>query len=1169
MQLKKIKLAGFKSFVDPTTLVLPSPLVGIVGPNGCGKSNVIDAVRWVMGESSAKHLRGDALADVIFNGSSTRKPVGQATIELVFDNSSGRLGGQYANYNEISIKRELARDGQSVYFLNGTRCRRRDIADVFLGTGLGARSYAIIEQGTISRLIEAKPEELRNFLEEAAGISKYKERRRETENRIRDTRENLSRIGDLIGELERRLQTLQRQAKTAERYRELKQEERLVKGQLLALKSRNLEAETEEKSRAIAVQENAVEKEIAGLRSIETGIEKQRVAQVEANEEFNRIQGEFYSLGSDIARHEQSIQHAREKQQQNRDDLAAVERARAESLQHREQDGAQIAELRQVLAASEPERVAKEDAERTSGAALAAAEQAMGEWQSGWDAYNGRVAEQRRASEVERTRIQHLEERLHGLRERLLRLQGEEQGLATETVAEENAALGDQLGEVSAAIEGMRQELAALVAQLGQQREANAAAAGELERERARLQELQREHASLEALQKVALGKQEAGVAHWLEAQGLGDVRRLAEDIQVDTGWERAVETVLGLNLEAVRVPSLDAIAGRIGGLEQGVLTVFDAGAAASVRTGSLAPALLDKVRAPWPLDSILGGVYAVDGVSQAMALRARLAPHESLITREGVWIGHDWLRVVNAPDEKTGVLSREQELRDIARSLATATARVGELEQRLHGGNTRIAGFDQGRDGLQRRLDGAIQQQAELRAQISRRDASLEQIRRRRERLGVEIEESRAQSARDGDGLTGARARLEGVLAEGQGQEEEQARLLQRRDELRAQLEASRTQAVRDREAAREIAVRIESARSRLSTLDAGLERVERQLAQFDAQRGELEAALAASAGPIETMKVELDRLLEQRLQVESRLAVARKAVEGCDYALRELDSRRNAVEQQVRDQRDALERLRMLRQELAVRHQTLLEQLAESGQELAALLAEMPPEASEGAWQGRLEELAQRIERIGPINLAAIDEFAEQSERKAYLDAQSADLNEALTTLENAIRKIDNETRMRFKETFDQVNEQMGRIYPKLFGGGTAQLEMTSDDLLEAGVAVMARPPGKRNANIHQLSGGEKALTAAALVFAMFELNPAPFCILDEVDAPLDDVNAARLCQLVREMSDRVQFVFITHNKITMELANQLVGVTMHEPGVSRLVAVDVEQAVAMATA
>ncbi|MCC6303284.1 MAG: chromosome segregation protein SMC [Gammaproteobacteria bacterium] len=1169
MQLKKIKLAGFKSFVDPTTLALPSQLVGIVGPNGCGKSNVIDAVRWVMGESSAKHLRGDSLADVIFNGSSSRKPVGQATIELVFDNSAGRLGGQYANYNEISVKRELSRDGQSVYFLNNTRCRRRDITDVFLGTGLGARSYAIIEQGTISRLIEAKPEELRNFLEEAAGISKYKERRRETENRIRDTRENLNRIGDLIGELERRLQTLQRQAKTAERYRELKQEERTVKGQLLALRCRNLDVDLEEKNRAIAAQENAVEKEIAGLRSIEAGVEKQREGQVEANEEFNRIQGEFYSLGSDIARLEQSIQHAREKQQQNRDDLAAVERSRAESLLHREQDGAQIAELRRVLEDSEPERAAKEEAECASAAALAAAEQAMNEWQGDWDGYNSRVAEQRRKTEVERTRIQHLEERLRGLHERLLRLQGEEQGLGTESVEEEAAALNAQLGEVSATIEGMRQELQALGAQLDEQRQTNAATSSELGQERARLQELQREHASLEALQKVALGKQEANVTRWLEEQGLGDVRRLAEDIQVDKGWERAVETVLGLNLEAVRVPSLDAVAERLGGLEQGILTVFDAGSAASQRPGALATALLDKVRAPWPLESILGGVYAVDTLAQAMSLRAQLAPNESLITRDGIWIGRDWLRVVNAPDEKTGVLSREQELREIAQSLATVTARVGELEQRLHDGNARIAGFDQARDELRRRLDGATQQQAELRAQISRRDASLEQIRRRRERLAVEIEEARTQSGRDDGELGEARGRLEAVSAEAQGQEEEHARLLQRRDELRARLEECRTQAVRDREAARELAVRIESARSRLNTLDAGLARVEKQLAQLDAQRAELETALSTSVAPIETMKGELDRLLEQRLAVETRLAEARRAVEACDYALRELDDARNAAEQRVRDQRDALERLRMLRQELVVRHQTLLEQLTEAGHELAVLLAEMPEDAVEGVWHERLEGLVQKIERIGPINLAAIDEFAEQSERKAYLDAQSADLNEALETLETAIRKIDSETRARFKETFDQVNEQLGRLYPKLFGGGSAQLEMTSDDLLEAGVAVMARPPGKRNVNIHQLSGGEKALTAAAVVFAMFELNPAPFCILDEVDAPLDDVNAGRLCQLVREMSDRVQFIFITHNKITMELANQLVGVTMHEPGVSRLVAVDVEQAVAMATA
>jgi chromosome segregation protein len=479
MQLKKIRLGGFKSFVDPTTVTFPSQLVGVVGPNGCGKSNIIDAVRWVMGESSAKNLRGDALADVIFNGSSSRKPVGQATIELVFDNSAGRLGGQFAQYAEISIKRQLSRDGQSIYTLNGTRCRRRDITDIFLGTGLGPRSYAIIEQGTVSRLIEAKPDELRVFLEEAAGISKYKERRRETENRIRDTRDNLNRLNDLIAELEKRLQTLQRQARAAERYRELKQEERLLKAQLLALRARGLDDVLAARERAIAAQDNEVEKAIAGLRSIESAIETRRSGQVESNEAFNRIQAEFYDLGSRITRVEQSIQHARERQQKNQADLAELDRAREEANQHLAQDRDQIVALEQVLAEGDPEFQQCEQAEQASASALSEAEQAMTAWQGEWDVSNREAAEHYRATEIERARIQHLEEHLHGLRDRLGRLEAEERGLAAES---SDAAQGEDLETrataINATLETLRSEQQGLLVRIDAQRESRARAAG-------------------------------------------------------------------------------------------------------------------------------------------------------------------------------------------------------------------------------------------------------------------------------------------------------------------------------------------------------------------------------------------------------------------------------------------------------------------------------------------------------------------------------------------------------------------------------------------------------------------------------------------------------------------------------------------------------------------
>ncbi len=1168
MQLKKIRLGGFKSFVDPTTVTFPSQLVGVVGPNGCGKSNVIDAVRWVMGESSAKNLRGDALADVIFNGSSSRKPIGQATVELVFDNSAGRLGGQYAQYAEISIKRQLSRDGQSIYYLNGTRCRRRDITDIFLGTGLGPRSYAIIEQGTVSRLIEAKPEELRVFLEEAAGISKYKERRRETESRIRDTRENLNRLNDLVAELEKRLQTLQRQAKAAERYRELKQEERLLKGQLLALRVRGLDGQLAGQERAIAAQDNAVEKAIAGLRAVEAQIEARRAGQVDANEQFNRIQAEFYDLGSRISRAEQSIQHARERQQKAQADLAELERARDEANRHLAQDREQIVALERQLAEGEPEFRRCEEAEQASATALAEAEQGMTEWQGEWDAANRAASEQNRALEVEQTQIRHLEEQLRGLRERLGRLEAEERGLAAES---DDPALGDRLEtratEINEALEALRHEQEGLIVRIAAQRESRARAIEAVEAKRRAQQELEKRHASLDAVQQVALGKQASSVSQWLEARGLADARRLAEDIDVEAGWERAVETVLGPDLEAVCVTSSDEIARHLESLGDGTLAVFDTTAATAQSSGTLGTPIVAKVRAPWSLEGLLNGIYAADTIAEALALRPRLGAHESVVTRGGVWIGAGWLRVVDAGDGKAGVLAREQALRELAQSLEQSADEVAELERQLQQANEELTAFEQARETCRQRLDESAQQQAEVRAQLSRRDASLEQIARRREAIAAESADIRARIERDEAGLAEAQSRLERLGADTFGHEQRTQALLERRDTLRARLDQCRAQAQADRGAMREVAVRMESARSRLGALQAGFERTERQLTQIARQHGELQAELAGSEAPIAGIKEELEQLLEQRLAVETRLADARRRLEDCEHDLRGLEDARGNAENDVQQQREQLDQLRMSRQETAVLKRTLLEQLAEAGHELQAVIDALPEDADEHAWQSRIADIDQKIARMGAINLAAIDEFAEQSERKNWLDAQLADVNEALTTLEEAIRKIDTETRARFKETFDLVNDHLQQLYPKLFGGGVARLEMTSDDLLDAGVSVMARPPGKRNVNIHQLSGGEKALTAVALVFALFELNPAPFCMLDEVDAPLDDTNAGRFCNLVREMSDRVQFIVITHNKITMELANQLIGVTMHEPGVSRMVAVDVDEAVEMA--
>jgi len=1165
MRLTKIKLAGFKSFVDPTTIPLPSDLVGVVGPNGCGKSNIIDAVRWVMGESSAKHLRGDSMADVIFNGSSSRKPVGQAAIELVFDNSDGSVGGQYANYNEIAIKRTVSRDGQSVYHLNGTRCRRRDITDIFLGTGLGPRSYAIIEQGTISRLIEAKPEELRVFLEEAAGISKYKERRRETENRIRHTRENLERLTDLREELDKQLAHLQRQARTAERYKELKAEEREHKGQLQALRWRALDTEVVAREEAIREQETLLEAEVARQRSAEAEIERQRESHTEASETFNTVQSEYYRVGADIARLEQSIQHARERYQQQREDLEQVERSLREAESHITQDRDRITTLRSSLEAETPALEAAREAEEMAAAALAEAEERMHGWQGRWEQFNQQAAEPSQTAQVERARIQHLERQQAQYRQRRHRFVEERQALSTETLEAAITELQETQAEAELGGGELRERLESVRERIDGQREENNRHGSDLDRLRTELQHKRGRHASLEALQQAALGKREGAVSEWLEQHGLGGAERLAEGLKVNDGWERAVETVLGQHLEAVCVSGLDPVAALLDDLEHGDLTLFD-----TAVPGEAVPAagrLLEQVHAPWRLASLLAGVRTADTLEQALAMRGTLAVHESVVTRDGIWLGPEWLRVARDADERAGVLHREQELRALELEIGHLDRQANEAAEAVERGREALRHLEEERERLQRELDRSAQQQAELKAQLSGKQARLEQIRHRRERLENEEEEVRRQEEEAALEMETAREQLHRALETMERLAMERESLEQERAGLRDSLEAARERARTAREAAQQVAIRVETLRTELTSTEQATERMAAQVRMLAGRREELAGALADGDAPIQEMSARLETRLEERMQVETRLADARRRVQDIEHTLREQEQARMAAERKVQENRSSLERLRMAWQEMIVRRQTLQEQVVEAGFDLQALLERLPEAADIGEWEQALEQVGQRIQRLGPINLAAIDEFEQQSERKRYLDAQDEDLMEALETLENAIRKIDRETRTRFKETYDRVNKGLQEKFPRLFGGGHAYLDLTGDDLLDTGVTVMARPPGKRNSTIHLLSGGEKALTAVALVFAIFELNPSPFCMLDEVDAPLDEANVGRFCNLVQEMSERVQFIFITHNKATMELAKHLAGVTMQEPGVSRMVAVDVDEAVELA--
>jgi chromosome segregation protein len=1164
MRLEKIKLAGFKSFVDPTTVHFPSNLVGIVGPNGCGKSNVIDAVRWVMGESSAKMLRGESMADVIFNGSSSRKPVGTASIELIFDNADGSAGGQYAQYSQISVKRQVTRDGQSLYFLNGVRCRRRDITDLFLGTGLGPRSYSIIEQGMISRIIEARPEDLRVYLEEAAGISKYKERRRETENRIRHTRENLERLDDLREEVQKQLRHLERQAATAEKYKALKGEERRVRAELMALKLSAMHADVERLERRIAEQENAQEAALAEQRRIESGIEEQRAAHMEANEAFNREQGRFYAIGSEIARLEEAIQYAREARRQQESDLEQVERSLRDAQALSEQDESKLQNLAEQLERDRPLLEEAREAEQAAMEQREAAEMAMQEWQAAWESFNQQANEPAQQAQVERTRINHLEQQEQQLRRRIERNRDEQQRLSDIELEAELRELQRREEESAAALQSMRGQVEQARTAIEQAREQIHARQEALNEARSELQTLQGRLSSLHALQQAAKGEDDAALNGWLQASGLQASRRLLESIEVESRWQTAVEVALGHHLQAVMVERLEAHSDDPQALLAAGAQLFEAaGGSVAARPGSLA----SVVQGPAGLIGMLNPVRLADDLGQALAQREQLGDGESFITPEGILVGNGWLSIHRGGAAESGVLAREQEIRELVDRQGELEPRVASLGEQMEASREDLKQAEAQRDQAHQQQERAARALADLRALLSGKQARAEQIRQRVEGLAVEGEELRAQLEEGAGEMEETRARLHAALAQVDELGRRREQMSAEREQHRQKLEEARQASAGARTRVHEIALRVESMRTSEDSLRSGIDRMQSQLQQLQARAAELRESLEDSKAPAGEQQLELEARLEERGAGEQQLAAARKALEAIDHGLRELEQGRHVVEQRVQDERIKLDQIRMSRQEIVVRGGTLEEQLTETGFTLDVLLAEMPQEAEVGAWQQRVEQLAGRVQRLGAINLAAIEEFKEQSERMEYLDRQHEDVTKSLDTLEEAMRKIDRETRTRFKETFDKVDAGFKELFPKLFGGGHAYLELTGEDLLDTGVSVMARPPGKRNASIHLLSGGEKALTAVALVFSIFQLNPAPFCMLDEVDAPLDDANVGRYSRLVQEMSEHVQFIFITHNKVTMEIANQLSGVTMQEPGVSRLVSVDVEEAAAMA--
>lgn len=1170
MRLQAIKLAGFKSFVDPTTVAFPSNLCAVVGPNGCGKSNIIDAVRWVMGESSAKNLRGESMSDVIFNGSTTRKPIGQASIELIFDNSEGRLKGEYAGYNEISIKRLVTRDGTSNYFLNNQRCRRKDITDVFLGTGLGPRSYSIIEQGMISQLVEARPEDLRAYLEEAAGISKYKERRRETERRISHTRDNLDRLGDLREELERQIHRLERQAQAAERYTVLKGQERVVAAELDGLRWRVIDEDVRARDREVERLTTEMQARIAEQRRVEAEGVAERAGLTENSDLMNEIQKRFYDHGTEIARLEESLQFQRERGRELNENLTALTQNLEAVKLDLAGDQEKHVRLQEELGSATVRKAEASEHERATADALIAAETNMRDWQARFEAYSASAADPQKRAEVARARIEQLESAIGRLKTRIDQLQVEHDKASDDT---SSAELGPARVRLAASQEGVAvatYRVAELSESIEHQRGVNQRESDALGDLKSELQSAQGRLASLEALQQAALGQADENENSWLDTREMRENQRLGAAIRVDAPWELAVETALGSDISAVLVNETGLIARESASAEGVNLTFIRASvtnADPQANNDTSAPLLASFVRGDVAIGSLLAGIYCADDLDDAIRISADLQPGQSVITPGGLWIGPDWVRVRRGAGAEAGVINRQKDIVSLQSLVVDTEEQVFAKTDILNTGVAELKSLEIERDHMAVQLAEKQREAADLRAGLGAQEVKVAQVARELERTSAAIEADRAEMVRDGEVVAASKRELQDALDAMERDNIEGERLQTVRESLTSVLADARRAADAGRGEAHKLALQVQVLESELASNARAMVRLQDQERAIAERHETLVAAITENEAPQAQLQTSLAEQLAARASVEAELVEARRVIESREARIRALEKERHAIEEQVEAVRANLERERLDRETASVRRTTIAEQLARNGFEVDTVLATLGDDANEADWEENLTRTGNRITRLGPINLAAIDEFKENSERKEYLDAQNDDLEKALATLENAIRKIDAETRTRFKETFDLVNRQLQQLFPKLFGGGHAYLEMTGDDLLNTGVGLMARPPGKRNASIAMLSGGEKALTAIALVFSIFSLNPAPFCMLDEVDAPLDDANVARYSDMVKEMSRSVQFIFITHNKIAMEMAEQLMGVTMHEAGVSRLVSVDMEEAVAMA--
>ncbi len=1181
MRLNSIKISGFKSFADPTNFLLPGQLVGVVGPNGCGKSNIMDAVRWVLGESKASELRGESMQDVIFSGTTTRKQASRASVELVFENHDHRAGGQWNQYTEIAVKRVLTRDGTSSYYINNQPVRRRDVQDVFLGTGLGPRAYAIIGQGTISRIIESRPEELRLFLEEAAGVSKYKERRRETENRLSGTRENLTRVEDILRELNLNLEKLELQAEVAQQYHALQSEATLKQHQQWFLKRAEAQ-EQQTKVRLEGLQAvNDLEARMAELRHIESELETVRQAHYAAGDQVTQAQGKLYESTAEIGRLEAEIRYVIEGRQRVQQRLVALAEQIAQWSERKDEAQFELENLAGagVDAQERAELLAAQVEEQAM--LLPDLEDALRQAQARANEQRAAVVQVQQQIGVLAAEQRNINEQSRQLDSRYERLRADRNALA----APDEARLAHLHSQLEAAQEGAEFAQARLadlqdaVPQLDEDRRTRQQAVNS---ESARQADLSARMEALKALQEKL--KTDGKLQPWLAQHGLDGLQGLWSRIHVESGWEHALEAALRERLGALEVGRLESVRGFLGaGAGAGVGDVPPAklvffspplGAAAPLPAGAgglqrladwlrLQDAGLRAVLADW-----LQGCYTAPSLDEALALRGQLQAGEAIYLPGGHAVTPHSVGFYAQDSEQSGLLARAQEIEHLTKELRAQTLIAEEARSALLRAESSYADAAQRLTSARREATETQNRAHELQVEHLRLSQLVEQTRARSEQIGADIAEIEAQLADLQERRVLAEAGFEELDMQLADTQERHAQLDERVIEAERQLNECREQQRRLERQAQEATFSQRGLEARRAELARTLDTASSQAAALADERVRAQAELerlsdAAAQGGLQDV-------LALKAEREAALAAERSAYDGLSAQLRVSDERRVQIER-------ALEPLRARITEFQLKEQAArlgLEQYGTLLQEAQADMAALAQSITDGnvrvaGLQGEMDRLRQAITALGAVNLAALDELAAARERKSFLDMQMADLTEAMQTLEDAIRKIDAETRELLSGTFDAVNRHFGRMFPELFGGGNARLIVTGDEILDSGVQVMAQPPGKKNQTIHLLSGGEKALTAIALVFAIFQLNPAPFCLLDEVDAPLDDANTERYAKLVSSMSKETQFLFISHNKIAMEMAEQLIGVTMQEQGVSRIVAVDMESALSMADA